>query len=223
MTDSDLITKIQKVLALASNNPSAEEGQTAMLLAQKMMAENNISISDVSVTEIRTKEVVDQTIEESKMSSWWHQHLSSIISKNFKCAVYISRNRNTGLSGIKFVGLKNDVELAKQIYLYAVETISYNCRKYVSDKKRIVISTKGMKNQYILGFMDGLREKFAEQVKNNQWGLILVKDPIVDEKVKSLNLGKYKNHTINTNGNEQDRYNGYKDGKNFNIISGKLT
>src|SRR3972149_1093942 len=176
----ELISKIQKVLALANNNPSAEEGQTAMLLAQKLMMENNITISDISIGEIKTKEVVDQAVEESKMSSWWHQNLAVIIAENFKCTTYISRSHRVGITSIKFVGLKNDVEMARQVYLYAVETVSYNSIKYVSSNKTR-ISTRGMKNQYILGFLSGLRAKFAEQVKNNNWGLILVKDPAVQD------------------------------------------
>ncbi len=101
-----LISKIQKVLELANNNPSVEEGQTAMLLAQKLMIENNITMSDVSITEIKTKEVVNQAVEESKVSSWWHQNLAVIIAENFKCKTYISRSHRIGITSIKFVGLK---------------------------------------------------------------------------------------------------------------------
>ncbi len=221
MTDNDVITKIQKVLALATNNPSIEEGQTAMLLAQKMMLENNISVSEVE-EKIKPKEVVDQSVEESTRSLWWHQHLAVIIANNFKCGTYISRKRNLGMTSIKFVGLKNDHETAKQVYLYAVQVISYNCKKYVlqnSDR----ISNKGIKNQYILGFLDGLKDKFAEQVKNNSWGLVIVKDPIVDSALKNLHLKSGGRRNITTNGSEQDRNSGYRDGKNFNMISGNLT
>jgi hypothetical protein len=220
--NSDIITKIQKVLALANNNPSAEEGQTAMLLAQKMMAENNISMSDVSITEIKTREVVNQAVEESKMSSWWHQNLAVIIADNFKCSAYISRQHRTGITSIKFVGLKNDVELAKQIYLYAIEVISYNCKKYVVSEKRTRISTKGMKNQYIIGFLEGLKDKFAEQVKNNNWGLVIVKDPAVQDVVNKLHLKNGGKNRITINGSEHDRYTGYNDGKNFQNVSGRL-
>lgn len=222
MTNSNIIEKIQKVLALASNNPSAEEGQTAMLLAQKMMAENNISMSDVSVTEIKTKEVVDQVVDSSRRMSWWQNHLGGIIADNFKCGIYINKNRREGTTNIKFVGLKNDVELAKQIYLYAVEVISHNYKEYVR-KNSDRMFTKGIKNQYILGFLEGLKEKFSEQIKNNTWGLVLVKDQLVDKALKDLNLRKAGKTTININGNELDRYNGYRDGKSFNLISGKLT
>ena len=221
MTDKDIIIKIQKVLALASNNPSIEEGQNAMLMAQKMMLENNITMSDVSISEIQTKEAVDQTILSNSRSSWWHQNLAPIIADNFKCFMYRNRNRISGITSIKFVGLKDDVETAKNVYLYAIEVISYNYRKYVNENKDR-ISTIGIKNQYILGFLDGLKDKFAEQVKNNSWGLMIVKDPIVKEAYDKLHLKSAGRRTIMTNGNEQDRLNGYRDGKNFQPISGSL-
>jgi len=218
----DIITKIQKVLALANNNPSMEEGQTAMVLAQKLMIENNISMSDVSITEIKIKEVVDEIIEESTKSKWWHSNLACVISKNFKCATYIHRNRKDGLTNIKFVGLKNDVELAKQVYLYAIKIISYNCKKYIISESRTRISTKGIKNEYLLGFLQGLTDKFAEQIKNNNWGLIIVQDPIVQDVINKLHLKKGTRTKITTSGSEFDRKNGYKDGKNFQHVSGNL-
>lgn len=223
MTDnSEIISKIQKVLALASNNPSAEEGQNAMLMAQKMMIENNISMSDVTISEIKTKEVLTQTVEQTKMSSWWHLNLAAIISDNFKCFNYTSRNKYEGITNIKFVGLKNDVETAKSVYLYAIEVVSYNSRKYVSTNKTR-ISTKGMKNEYIFGFLQGLKDKFAEQIKNNNWGLVVVKDPAVDDVYKSLHLRKGGRRSVTTNGSMEDRARGYTDGKNFQAISGNLT
>ncbi len=221
MTDKDIIIKIKKVLALSTNNPSVEEGQTAMLLAQKMMMENNITMSDVSVSEIQTKEAIDQIVSSDSRSPWWYQGLASIIVKNFKCFMYISRNRIDRTTSIKFVGIKNDVETARHVYLYAIEVLSYNCKKYMN-KNKDRISTNGIKNQYILGFLQGLKDKFEEQVKNNSWGLVIMKDPVVEEAHAKLHL-KSARRNITINGNEQDRLNGYKDGRNFQPISGNLT
>lgn len=226
-SNSDIIIKIKKVLALANDNPSVEEGQTAMLLAQKMMAENSISMAEVNTIKNYKKEVIDQVIEESSKSAWWHQSLSTIIADNFKCFVYTNRKhiftdkKFEGVTSIKFVGLKDDVELAKEVYLYAIEIITYNYKNYVKQNSDR-LSKKGIKNSYIWGFLDGLRDKFAEQVKNNSWGLIIVKDPEVMNAFKNLRITIGGKRSVHMNASEQDKNNGYKDGKNFQYIAGKL-
>jgi len=119
------------------------------------------------------------------------------------------------------IGLKDDAEITKQILLYAIDVLKYNFKKYVRENSDRIF-TKGMKNQYIIGFLDGLKDKFFEQVKNNSWELVLVKDLIVNKKVEEHHLGKGGSSTVITNGNERDRNSGYRDGKKFNVISGKL-
>lgn len=45
---SQIADKIQKLLALAGNNPSQEEAQAALLKAQALMAKYNLKESDIS-------------------------------------------------------------------------------------------------------------------------------------------------------------------------------
>jgi hypothetical protein len=221
--NNDIITKIQKVLALASNNPSEEEGQTAMLLAQKIMIENNLTMSDV-VSEIKTKEVINEPIFEAQKTSWWQHNLSSIIAENFMCAIYVNRNKYYKKTTFRFVGIKSDVETAKHVYLYAVKIITNNCENYIRNyiNKHPKTSIKGVSNQYIWGFLQGLKDKFKEQIKNNSWGLVVVKDPIVDEEFSKLKIKNGSIRNVRTNGNKEDEINGYRDGKNFIMISGEL-
>jgi hypothetical protein len=223
-SNSDIINKIKKVLAYTSNT-NANEACNAMLLAQKMMIENNLSISDIVISEIKTKEVVNETVLVTRRSSWWHSSLANIISDNFKCGVYINRNRRDGLTNIKYVGLKEDVVLAKCVYLYAIEVITQKSIKHMQDvymKSTYYGTIKGAKNEYIFGFLEGLKAKYAEQVKQNNWGLVIVKDPVVDGVIKNLHLKKGGKRTVITNGNDRDKSAGYTDGKSFQFVSGKL-
>jgi len=217
---SDIVEKFRKVFALTTSSNEGE-AQAAMLMAQKMMVEYNLSMSDVSMGEINKKEVINESISQSSRSAWWHQHLASIIADNFKCGIYIHRSRSNGITNIKYIGLKNDVEIAKQVYLYAVEAISFSYKKYIRENS-YRDNKQGIKNQYIYGYLEGLKAKFAEQVKNNEWGLVIVKDKVVNDAIDNLNLRKGGKRHINTNGNEVDRSSGYEDGKKFNIISGQL-
>ena len=216
-----IISKIRKVLALATNNPSKEEGENAMLLAQKTMIENNIASSDIK--EISSKEVVDEAGYSAQKAKWWHGNLAVIIANNFKCFVYIEHLRYpVSITNIKFLGLKEDVGLAKTIYLYAISIIDHTSKKYASEHKGLN-SLSQTKNQYILGFLSGLKSKFAEQIQKNDWGLIIVKDALVITAQKKLHLrtSGHSNARMGNDSNARDA--GYTQGKQFTPIMGNLT
>ena len=214
---SQIIQKISKVLALATNNPIPEEGQTAMLLAQKMMIENNLEFSDI-VVKTYSKEIINDTIKESTRILWWYKKLSGIIARNFKCYNYIQMSyQNTS---IKFVGIKEDVELAKNVFNYAAEIIPYHYNLYIKQNK--IKSSSGIKNQYILGFLKGLEEKFTEQVKQNNWGLIIVKDSDVIKEYNKLNCKTVNNNFYINMDDIRHRMEGHSQGKQFEVISGNL-
>lgn len=224
MTDNKeaIISKIRKVLALATNNSSKEEGENAILIAQKMMIENNIVSSDIK--EIQpTKEVTDEIGYSAKKSKWWHNNLASIIASNFKCFVYIEHLRYlVSITNIKFLGLKEDVELAKAVYLYAITFIDYSSKKYAQEHKENG-STSEIKNQYILGFLAGLRVKFADQIQKNNWGLIIVKDALVITAQKKLHLRSFTSSNARMGFDSNARDAGYTQGKQFTPIMGNLT
>ena len=61
MTEKNIISKIEKLLALAGNNPYEDEAQAAMLKAQQLMAENNRTKETLNTNkEPQKKEVVQQ-------------------------------------------------------------------------------------------------------------------------------------------------------------------
>ena len=57
MANERIIKRIEKLLSLAGNNPSQEEAQSAMLMAQKLMAEHNLSMEAFQEKEPEKKEV----------------------------------------------------------------------------------------------------------------------------------------------------------------------
>lgn len=223
MTDNKAaIMKIRKVLALAKNPGTKEEGEAAMLAAQRMMAENNIVEADVNVANPIQKEVVAEAGSTNKRPVWWYGNLASILADNFKCYVYIQQFKSTGVTSIMFLGMKNDVELVKEVYAYAIKIIDYNSKKY-ADEHRHLGRYAGIKNQYIMGFLAGLKVKFDEQVKHNNWGLIVVKDALVEVKFKTMKLGKAPHTRAKVDSNDVARNDGYNHGKQFKPVAGELT
>lgn len=224
MEESDVIRKVQKALELADpkNGATKEIAEVAMLTAQKLMIENDISMSDITPADVKPKEIVDEVIKSSGRLTWWQESLSVIIADNFKCYIYKRRNRTDGITNINFLGLKSDVEIAREVYLYAVDVIYLKYKEYMTKIADDGASSE-RKNQYLFGFLDGLKDKFAEQVKHNDWALVIVKDPEVTKAFDQLKPKKGKKKNIYVNFNETDKINGYRDGKNFQFVAGKLT
>lgn len=101
---------------------------------------------------------------------------------------------------------------------YAVDCINSAVKRLRSQYIRDGYYTKGLENDYAMGFIDGLRAKYEEQRKANQkWELVLVKD---EEVVEAYSQIKFR-HTIDTNikyhGYSDVYENGYEDGQKFNI------
>ncbi|CQR25169.1 hypothetical protein BN1356_01512 [Streptococcus varani] len=55
-----IIKKIQNLLELAYDAPNDEEGQTALLMAQKLMVKHNLSLKEVSAKQ--KNENIDETV-----------------------------------------------------------------------------------------------------------------------------------------------------------------
>lgn len=210
-----VIGKIQKALALANdNNTQAEESDTAMLMAQRLMAKYNISMSDIEVEEEK-KDVVEGDGTEYTRLQWWMKDLSSIIGENFRCYNYMRTSR--GKRKIVFLGLEQDVQICKTVYDFALNAIKFHSDKYVKSKgiKGDRGHTIAVKNDYIAGYLEGLREKFREQVEQEGWGLILVKDNEVIERFEDMGVKNETGGTRSTGGDQEAREKGYQDGKKF--------
>lgn len=123
MTERDngkIIDKVKKLLAL-TGSPYADEAEAAMLKAQELLLKHGLTISEVETAEKPTvKEVAGEEVSTGrKRSAWWEKILAGIIGDNFRCIAYYRRKK----PGFYFLGLKEDVEVAKEVFSYAVIVI----------------------------------------------------------------------------------------------------
>lgn len=217
-----LLEKINNLFKLAEGNANENEAQNALLIAQKLMAQNGIEQSEIHSI-LKPKEVLKDNITELGRLTWWESSLSQVIAKNFRCEMYISQRR-AGKT-ITFLGLKDDVNLAKIVYTFASEAIIREASKFMKsyNKNHITLgSTAGIKNDYILGWIKGIESKYQEQVSQNGWGLVLVKDPLVQQELNKIHLRKGQASQITRSHNNGAYSNGYEQGKNFNSPMGAL-
>lgn len=157
MTDSKIVDKIEKLLALANNNPNENEAQLALLKAQKLMAEYNIELSSLS----RGAEL-KHTLEVTKVkANPRNNQLGNLIANSF------------GVKGIlvmncwEFFGREADAKAAASALTYIHKVLEAGIRRVCQDHG-MKSSQKGAAeyyNPYALGFINGLRKALGEQTK----------------------------------------------------------
>ena len=181
-----IIDRIRKLLALATSS-NENEAQSAMLMAQKLMAQHNIEMSQVEDAPV-DHEVVEEEADKKRHRTKWKRKLADVVAHNFKCDIFF---RGNGSYATIFVGKKESIEICKSVYNAAVLFIDKEFSKYWNEEGKWLSGFDGtrieralsdsivMKDSYARGFIHRLQERFEEQnVKAEQegWGLVLVKD-----------------------------------------------
>lgn len=214
----DVLRKIQKALALANNNPSVEESQTALLMAQRLAIQHGIEMAELNEQSLGTREVLKHEIKSWGNSCWWRERLMVIIGNNFKCEHYRDISRSNGRKAYRLVlvGFVEDIEIASAVYSHAEKSILFHAREYIRKMgKRIKSANKNkFRDEYIKGYLSGLSSKFKEQVEQNNWGLILVKDALVVQATSHMQRYSIKTpKNISKDDNAFEK--GFKQGKGY--------
>lgn len=224
MSKEKIVKRIQKLLALAADNANANESQNALLMAQKMMIEEGLTEADVSTEsgghEAAKKEAYTKPFTDYKKMDFWEGQLAMIIAENFRCFCWFNSDFKIEGKRLMFVGLKDDVDLAFEVFKFASRSIEYHVKEFVNELKGYGEKvTAGHKNEYILGYLNGLRDKFKEQVESNSWTVALVKDEIVlkeyDDIKARLGLKSSRRSNVSLAGDKDARQQGYNKGKQF--------
>lgn len=214
--EEKIIEKIRKCLALANNNPSEEEAKAAALMAQKLLAKYNISISDVESLEAANEEIAEEVVWYKSIvkgvARAWKYELAGIVAKNFRCKYFFY-----GKKGVAFYGHKTDAEAAVEVYKYLfamgdrlANRVTYRVlRQYHSQGQSAQVS--GIYNSWVKGFLKGLKEGFDKQC--TALALVIPEDVKAAYAEKSKTFGS-ANFGMKDTGFSEDAYNdGFVTGK----------
>ena len=164
-----IIRKIQGLLKIAEDERNDKECQAAFLLAQKLMIEYQISQAEMNIETMDKETILEKETKDFKKSFWWEKKLAAIIGTNFRVKYFLkSRGRK---STIVFYGFQNDVLLAEEMYVLACDALRVHAQQFVQDYysaryyylNRDRTLTNELKNDYMNGFLEGIRQKFKEQ------------------------------------------------------------
>ena len=204
MENENIIAKIKKLLALAANNPSAEEAKSAALKAQEWLAEYHIDVSQVENLDLdKVEEIEDRTVEVPAKK--WKYQLCTIVAKNFRCAVH-----TLGSAQIVFFGHKTDVEIASETFKYLFRLGDKLANREVKFAKAARRPYEGLYNTFVSGFCQGLKDAFAEQ----STALMIVVPEDVKEAHNNLMRGCRTRHfSMRSQYNESVYENGRTEGR----------
>ena len=225
--ETDIIRKIQKAMKLSDGGGTAAESQNALLMAQRMAIKHGIDIAELGeMVEEQKKKIVHQVVRAASLRSWWREKLYSIIANNFKVESYrteMGKRNGKEFYRLTYTGFEEDVSIALEVYNHAELSIQHHARTYIRKMgKRIKSTNKNKyKNEYMKGYLDGLKRKFAEQVREHGFQLALVKHP--DVLAETANMGKYEFFipaSISSGENAYEK--GFKEGRDYNYPVGSL-
>lgn len=174
--NAKIIKKVKGLLAIARDEKNDEESQSAFILAQKLMIQYAISKHEVEDYDLlnESDKINEESVTIYKRLYWWEHYLSQLIAKNFRvkeCSSgrYIDKGKQRKKK-IVFYGYGRDLELAKEMYILAYDVILFHTKQYINEcyndyqEKRRRYVTESIKSSYIKGFLDGLSERFEEQL-----------------------------------------------------------
>ena len=207
-----IIKKIKNLMELAQDNPSDEEGQSALLMAQKLMLKHDIHLAQVEAHDEPEKFETGEAIGRSaSVLRWWEKDMSIVISTNFRCYVVQERDRRTGTSYIIFFGENKDAEMAAKVYDAALMYLRYRI-------KRLPDKSPAYKNSYIRGFILSLSNRFKKQVEEYGLRVLPKKEVLADMHKRFQNLGKAKTERPEHDFNKEAFEEGKNHGTNAKIM-----
>lgn len=211
---TDYKEKIRKLLALAES-PNENEAKLALLKARQLMAEYKLSeaeVKDLSKQEVQ-KVVTD--IFCSSRKNPWILPLSEVISENYCCKAFSRKEKYKQIRQVGFIGFRDDVEVCIAIFKYAMDCINSGIKiirhRYGSSKETTI-----QRNNYAIGFVNGIEVAFQRQQQENQsaWGLILTTPQQVLDAISGMEKQHYRPKVFQTV-SRQEYFRGLEEGKKF--------
>ena len=179
-----IILKVQNLLELAYDAPNDEEGQSALLMAQKLMVKHNLAMSDIQKIH---KNNIGETVAASEYRMvWWKEKLAGILGANFRCKVIRQRKVDEGITTMIFFGYDSNAEFCTKVYEGAVLYLEYRLKRLFPTITKA--RWKDYKKSYLFGFLTGLNERFEKQTQSSEEFALMVQVPaeVLEEQYKRM-------------------------------------
>lgn len=199
-----IIEKIKKLLAMTERSGCTQaEAIQAALMAQKLIAEHNVSASEMS--ESTCEPIEEISGEYFKGGQSWALILASVVAAAFRCKYYRRKEAGARYYYAVFVGHKSDASAASLVYSNLYNTCVKLSRAHASAERKTVrkqMRDEGYPEWYVkdyagrvgreaeksfsYGFMMGAKTELEKQTE----ALMLIVPADVEEAYEAKNLKK---------------------------------
>ena len=213
---SRILEKVKKLMALATNNPEANEAKTAMEVAGKLLAQYDLSMEMVREGQKENRFSTQEVPIFIDRNKHWEGQLCTILAEVFNCKVFRWVGKDTKYSWC-FVGEPHNVEICIWYLKYL--------RLQISKKAEERYNKSRDRESYALGMISTLAKRLREMNQSRKESMTENSKAIALRTSKELDnffaqmrydLGlvtRKSNRRYDSNALE----NGVKDGKNLSL------
>lgn len=215
MDKAAIIDKVNKLLALAGNNPNEHEAANAAAQAQRLMEKYQIAQFQVGGDQDDSTGmgVIDGVIIRQGRMDIWMQSLFVDLCHLYECDGY--RARHGG--GLRAIGLESDVEMVKTMFGYLVKVIRHlhKVEWDVAKARGEYSGGRRMANAFRRGFCQGAADRIVQRLQGEKAeaaaaecdvrALVVVKKDKID-KFKEDNDYKFRKQSRRSAGHAAGAY-----------------
>lgn len=217
---STIMDRIRKCLNLADITKGATEAEAiaAMAAAKKLMAEHNLSMSDIEVKEeaaAGANEAMDSI--QRKDRPVWEQYMARVADNLFGTQHYFTyaiNKKGKQTRRVKFVGTGQDAAIAAESYTILVDLVWKMAYDHSYTGKEHKSYCMGVANTLYARSKDSIKEETPVQAERGR-GIMVIKNQVVKVHMDKLALRPMRRNTPSVN---SEAYNhGKADGRNVNM------
>ena len=129
-----IITKITKVLRLASAQEGTPEGETAAKLAAQMMAAHAVTMAEIDLSGSGDPDPLEEQTVKLPQSAW-RRNLAATVAEHCACRIAYTSWRGGG-QRVTYYGHRTDIEVAQYLYTICERQIEREAQAYIRTMRK---------------------------------------------------------------------------------------
>jgi hypothetical protein len=214
MTRERVIEKVRKLLALSSSS-NQHEAALAAAHAQRLLAEHNLSLSEL---EVREEGAGEAELQVARSVPKWLSALFACVANGFDCFPIVTSTANC--SRLRFIGVGEDPAVACCTLQFLIQELRRLASAYLrgneaaqgrlssADRQRV-------RSSYLLGGVQGVRQALTAQkaqTPTTSTALVPGKDALIkqyrDQQIGAVRMQRTRRSTVFSAAFEQGRADG---------------